>query len=61
MPRLEQSTEAGVTAPCSGFGVLGMDGHDLRSASDAPTAASQQPGRELRHSTAVPGRCAVGE
>lgn len=61
MRRLRLSTEAGVTAPCSGFGVLGTDGWELGSPRDAPTAANQQPGRELQHGTAAPGSCAVGE
>lgn len=55
MLRLELSTEAGVTAPCWGFGVLGMGGCELGLTRDAPMAANQQPG------TAVPGRCAAGE
>ena len=44
---LEPSTEAGVTAPGLGFGVLGTDGCELGPARDAPMATKQQPGREL--------------
>lgn len=51
MPRLELSSEARVTAPCSGFGVLGTDGCELGSVSDAPTARQPRegvPGRGMR-------------
>lgn len=55
MPRLELRTGAGVTAPCWGFGVLGMGGCELGLRRDAPMAANQQPGM------AAPGRYAAGE
>lgn len=58
MRRLRLSTEAGVTAPCSGFGVLGTDGWELGSPRDAPTAENQQPGRELQHGS--PGKLCCG-